>query len=202
MSLIPEEGSNEEQALAPEEAELRQKLDNVTNILAKHGDIISQLVYYELVRGLREVSVKRVFVLANLCYMLEASEEDREKVEKLKLIAGRLAAAKYGGIYSVSLPSFVFEEVQFLEWLRKLDVEPSKKTKPLLEQQARQLTVNKSEGEAELIKKAVYLRGFIYPSLEAVANDFLVFADRIILSIIFKALSAERGGKNDVYKVG
>ncbi|MGB9760220.1 MAG: hypothetical protein ACPLZG_10380 [Thermoproteota archaeon] len=188
-----------------------QLLEKVIRMAQQTGSSLTQIVIYEIIRGLKAKGLERVSILTNALLLVTFDEAERETLNKIKLISGRLVTAeknsKTTATNSIILPPFCFSEIRYLEWLENVGtfyvdtpltlekrIEEDEKRKAKFLEEFRKKNPNATK-EADLLAKALCLDYFHHPPLELIINDFVVWADNIILQKISRILSG--GGESE-----
>jgi hypothetical protein len=188
-----------------------QLLEKVIRMAQQTGSSLSQVVVYEIIRGLKAKGLERVSILTNALLLVTFDEAERERLNKIKLIAGRLDVAKKylsQQWFAVELPYFCFNEIEYLVWLDNIDyfyvryppiledyIKEQKKQKEELIVRYKKTHPNATNREINLLAKAVNLSLFSYPPIELIINDFVAWADNIIFQKISRILSG--GGESE-----
>ena len=190
-----------------------QLLQRVAKLAQQTGSALREVLFMEIIRGLRSKGIDRVLVLSNVVLLFTKDEREREEINKIKLIANRLVGSKKAeetiGSYSIVLPDFVFSDVHYLEWLENLTNDlyvmfsgSEERLKGLKEglkntiENYKKLHPESTNREIKLITSAYSLRLFNYPPLEVIYGDFTVWAENILLQKISMIL--EGGESSEV----
>jgi hypothetical protein len=190
-----------------------QLLQRVAKLAQQTGSALKEVLFMEIIRGLRSKGIDRVLVLSNVILLFTKDEREREEINRIKLMANRLLGSRKAeeimGDQSIILPDFAFTDVRYLEWLdnmsdlyipfTSLKDEGFKKIKAEMDrvvESYKKLHPEATNREIKLIMNAYSLRLFNYPPLEVIFGDFCVWAENILLQKIARIL--EGGESSEV----
>ncbi|MGB9672339.1 MAG: hypothetical protein ACPLZY_04255 [Candidatus Norongarragalinales archaeon] len=177
-----------------------QILQKALKVALQRASSLDQLIFLEALRGLRTSGLERTFILANCLLLATKDEQEREELNKIKMIAGRLKSAKaVDTTVSIYLPLFAYEDPSFLAWLSEIELAEADALRATIEKDAQryaekyaQKNGSISSKDKENIRRACKLIAFTYPSLEAVVHDFCVWSENILLQKLSKLLGGEQ----------